>query len=129
VSARPAAACALAVTVAGTLIAGCAARPLVSGQSKSVAKQDLAPYAIHEDCADLTPGDRLDYRFESTAPVKFNILYHDANTVVMPITRDDVMSDSGVFAPQIKQGYCLMWEAGPAGAGIAYRIQVRRPAP
>ena len=118
-----------AFVLACVALAACADTPLAPGEAKAVAKQDLAPYAIHEDCADLSPGDRLDYRFESTQPVKFNIHYHDGNMVVMPITRDDVTSDAGVFAPQIKQGYCLMWEAGAAGATIAYRMQVRRPTP
>ena len=119
----------VALALAGAALAGCAVKPLALGEAKSVAKQDIAPYGVHEDCADLAPGDRLDYRFESSSPVKFNIHYHDANTIVMPITRDDVTSDAGVFAPRIKQGYCLMWEAGAAGAIIAYRMQVRRPAP
>ena len=118
----------VALALAGAALAGCAAKPLAFGEAKTVAKHDIAPYGIHEDCADLAPGDRLDYRFESTTPVKFNIHYHEGNMVLMPITRDDVTSDSGVFAPRIKQGYCLMWEAGAAGAVIAYRMQVLGPA-
>ncbi|HET9046270.1 MAG TPA: hypothetical protein VFO33_04880 [Casimicrobiaceae bacterium] len=118
-----------ALALACAIVAACAEKPLAPGEAKSVAKQDLAPYAMHEDCAELAPGDRLDYRFESTQPLKFNIHYHDGNMVLMPITRDDVTSDAGVFAPQSKQGYCLMWEAGAAGATIAYRMQVRRRAP
>lgn len=121
---NPRAATATLAIVAAAL-AGCADKPLVPGEPRTVAKRDLAPYAFHEDCADLVPGDRLDYRFESTEPVKFNIHYHDANMILMPITRDGVTSDSGVFAPQLKQGYCLMWEAGAAGATIAYRMQIR----
>jgi hypothetical protein len=117
------------IALASTIIAGCAQKPLALGDAKTVAKHDIAPYEFHEDCADLAPGDRLDYRFESTAPVNFNIHYHDGNMVVSPITRDYVTSDAGVFAPRVKQGYCLMWEAGAAGATIAYRMQVRRPTP
>jgi hypothetical protein len=118
-----------ALLLAGAALAGCAQKPLAIGEAKTVAKQDIAPYGIHEDCADLAAGDRLDYRFESTTPVKFNIHYHEGGMVLMPITRDDVTSDSGVFAPRNQQSYCLMWEAGAAGAIIAYRMQVRGPAP
>ena len=115
------------------LAARCALRSPAARRSRRARRgQDggeagLAPYGIHEDCADLAAGDRLDYRFESTTPVKFNIHYHEGGMVLMPITRDDVTSDSGVFAPRIKQSYCLMWEAGAAGAIIAYRMQVRGP--
>ena len=78
---------------------------------------------------ELSPGDRLDFRFESTDPVAFNVHYHDGKLVVMPITRDGVTADAGVYAPPIRQGYCLMWEAGAAGATIAYRYVVRRVSP
>jgi len=119
----------IALALAGAVLTGCAQKPLAPGEEKTVAKHDIAPYGFHEDCADLAPGDRLDYRFQSTSPVKFNIHYHEGNMVLSPIARDDVTSDAGVFAPHSKQGYCLMWEAGAAGAIIAYRMQVRRPTP
>jgi hypothetical protein len=114
---------------AGVAIVACADRPLTAGEETRAATRDVAPYGFHEECADLGPGDRLDYRFESTAPVKFNIHYHDAGMVIMPITRDDATSDAGVFAPRIRQVYCLMWEAGVAAAAVAYRMQVRHGVP
>jgi hypothetical protein len=105
--------------------AACAEQPLAPGRPKA-ATLDLAPYAVHEECADLVLGDRLDYRFESNAPVKFNISYRDSNMIVVPITRDDVMADSGVFAPLIKSRYCLSWEANASGALVDYHAAVRR---
>lgn len=117
----------LAIAAAWVLaLSACAEHPLVAGEPKVVSKLELAPYAAHEECADLSPGDRLDYRFESTAPLAFNIHYHDANVIVMPITRESVIADAGLFAPRIAQGYCLMWEAGAAGASLDYRVLVRR---
>jgi hypothetical protein len=104
----------------------CAARPIVAGEPKVVTKLEIAPFAAHEECTDLAPGDRLDYRFQSTEPLAFNIHYHDAKLIVMPITRENVVSDAGIFTPTIAQGYCLMWEAGAAGASIDYRVLVRR---
>jgi hypothetical protein len=103
----------------------CAEQPLAPGQPKS-ANLDLAPFATHEDCVDLVPGDRLDYRFESNAPVKFNISYRDSDMIVQPITRDDILADAGVFAPRIKSRYCLNWEARASGALVDYHAAVRR---
>lgn len=118
---------ALAITAACMLpLWACSTDPIVAGEPKVVSKLELAPYAAHEECASLAPGDRLDYRFDSTEPLAFNIHYHDANTIVMPITRENVVSDAGLFAPKIAQGYCLMWEAGAAGTSIDYRVLVRR---
>ena len=110
------------------LCAGCAA-PGPASDQRVVTKLQLAPDAVHEECASLVPGDRIDYRFESSDPVAFNIHYHDANSVVMPITRDNATSDAGIYAPSVKQDYCLMWQTSSAGATIAYRMTIRRAAP
>ena len=107
------------------VMSACAEQPLSPGQPTS-ANLDLAPYATHEDCADLVPGDRLDYRFESNAPVKFNISYRDGNMIVLPITREEVLTDAGVFAPLIKSRYCLTWEASASGALVDYHAAIRR---
>src|SRR4029450_4482066 len=45
--------------------------PVVPGVPKVVPKVALAPYAMHEDCVELVPNDRLEYRFESSEPVAF----------------------------------------------------------
>jgi hypothetical protein len=113
-------------SLAALTLCACAENPLVSGQPKVVEKLAIAPYAIHEDCAPLALGDRLDYRFASTEPVAFNIHYHEGNAVVMPISREGATSDAGIFAPRIAEGYCLMWEAGATGAVLDYRIVLRR---
>jgi hypothetical protein len=110
------------------LFAGCAASQLAPGQPKS-GHLDLAPYTSHEDCADLAPGDRLDYRFESNEPLKFGISYRDSNMILEPITRDGVRADSGVFAALIKSRYCLTFEANEAGALVDYHAAVRKSAP
>jgi hypothetical protein len=109
------------------VLAGCAENPIVPGQPKA-ANLDLAPYTTREDCVDLIQGDRLDYRFESNTRVRFSIYYRDSNMIVEPITREDVAQDSGVFAPRIPARYCLLWEASPTGALIAYHANVRRGA-
>jgi len=116
----------LTTIVAAALLAGCAGKPVVPGEPRLVPKVSIAPYEVHEDCMELAPGDRLDFRFETTDPVKFNLHYHDGKLLVMPITRDWVTADSGIYAPQVRQGYCLAWEAGVVGATLAYRYVVRR---
>lgn len=96
---------------------------------KVVREHPLIPYAIHEECLRLAAGDRVDYDFSATLPVAFNIHYHEANAVVAPVVREGVRGDSGVFAPRLAQDYCLMWEAGPGGAVLDYRLRRRAAAP
>jgi len=123
-----------AALAAGLALAACAADPAAPAADaaeapKVVREHPLTPYAVHEECLRLAVGDRVDYDFSATLPVAFNIHYHEANAVVAPVVREGVRTDSGVFAPRLAQDYCLMWEAGPAGAVLDYRLRRRAAAP
>ena len=98
---------------------------ITADSPKAVRAQPIAPYEWHEECLHLDVGDRLEFAFEATEPVDFNVHYHEGKTVVMPISRDKIRADAGVFAPAIAQDYCLMWEAGAAGALLDYRVRLR----
>jgi hypothetical protein len=93
---------------------------------RSGAGVEVSPYALHEECFTLDVGERIDFYFTSTAPLAFNIHYHDANAVVMPIERLRTNAESGEFAADRKEVYCMMWEAGAEGALVDYRV---RPLP
>ena len=100
--------------------------PLVTADApKTVRGHPIAPYEWHEECMHLDVGDRVEFAFESTEPVDFNVHYHEGKAVVMPMVRDKTRADAGVFAPPAAQDYCLMWEAGAAGAVIDYRVRLR----
>ena len=113
--------CALVV-----VIAACAGGEYRLDAPRSAAGVEIAPYAIHEECVSLERGERFNYYFASVAPVAFNIHYHDANAIIMPVVRDKVTQDAGDFAADRKQVYCLMWEAGAQPTVLEYRI---RPLP
>jgi len=112
-----------ALVLTSFALASCASSDYRLDGPRSAAGVELAPYAIHEECVALEPGNRINYYFESVAPVAFNIHYHDANAVIMPITRDKVTRDSGDFTAERKDVYCLMWEAGPEASVLEYRIR------
>jgi len=119
-----------AVATMATLLVACASEaPLQPGVPKTVNGVTIAPYEFYEECLHLDAGDRLDYRFESEQPVAFNIHYHEDKLVLQPVTKAGLTSDVGIFMPVIAQDYCLMWEAGPDGAVLSYRIMLRRPRP
>ena len=119
----------LAVFLALPLVA-CAAQPaIVPGKALEVKAHPLPAYQMHEECAKLQPGDRLEYSFNADAPVSFNIHYHEGKAVIMPVTRDKVKSDGGEFKALIAQDYCLMWEAGPTGTPMDYRVRLIRGKP
>jgi hypothetical protein len=119
----------LVAGAAAVALAACATRGPVNPDAPREVHQSLAPHALHEDCMKLAPGDRLDYRFTSSAAVAFNVHYHAGNAVVMPIAREAITADSGIFQPALAEDYCLMWEAGTAPTVLDYRVAVRRRAP
>jgi len=114
-------AAALALFV-GTAAAQGAAPP----DLRDVADHELPPYATREECFVLAQGDRIEYVFASTRPVRFGIHYRTGNADVAPIGRDAVGTDAGLFTAVLAQDYCLRWEAGTEGALLRYRLRARR---
>jgi hypothetical protein len=106
-------------------LCACAATLVTADAPKTVRDHPITPYAWHEECMHLEPGDRVEFTFESTEPVDFNVHYHEGKVVVMPLVREKTRSDAGVFAPPAAQDYCLMWEAGRAGAILDYQVRVK----
>src|SRR5436190_22749866 len=105
--------------------AACTTPPLVPGVPRDVTHVVIAPYESHDECMRLALGDRLDWRYESTEPLAFNIQYREAQAVLSPVVREHSTMDSGTFEARLAQDYCLTWESGPPGAIISYRVLVR----
>jgi hypothetical protein len=107
-------------------VAGCAADAVVPGATTTATGFAIAPYEVHEECARVVPGDRLDYRFEAKSPVSFQIYYQEGVMFIAPVSRDDVTEFGGVFQVPDARRYCLRWEAGREGALLDYRIRLLR---
>jgi hypothetical protein len=112
--------------LAALLAGGCAADPYRFDAPRSAAGVELAAYALLEECVALDAGQRFDFYFVSATPVAFNIHYHDANAVIMPIVREQATLESGEFSADRKNVYCLTWEAGAGASVLEYRL---RPLP
>jgi hypothetical protein len=113
-----------AVLLALTL-AGCATPSLAPGEPRTVDRVVIAPYESHDQCMHLVRGDRVDWRYQSSEPLAFNIHYRDGNADLSPVVRERSTSDAGTFEAQFDEDYCLTWESGPPGAIIGYRILLR----
>lgn len=109
-------------------IGACAVDTITPDAPKAASEFSIAPFEVHEECAQLVPGDRLDYRFEAQRPVAFHIYYKDGLMFIAPVSREDVTESSGIFNAPNERRYCLRWEAGREGAIIDYRIRVLRNA-
>ena len=77
-------------------LAGCADNPIAAGVPRIVDKHVMTPYAMHEECMRLERGDRLDWRYDSSAPLSFNIHYHEGDAVLAPVVKDAWTSANNV---------------------------------
>jgi hypothetical protein len=119
----------LAAVLVSALLGACATAPIPPNAPHIVTAQKIAPWEIHEACADVRAGDRIDFRFDATEKVGFDLYYRQGPAVVIPLSRQDTTSDAGVFAVQIPGRYCLAWKAGGAGAFVSYHIIVHAVVP
>ncbi|MEP7328839.1 MAG: hypothetical protein ABI777_06485 [Betaproteobacteria bacterium] len=105
-------------------LAACSGDTMLTGDTKTMTALPIAPYAIHEECMLMAAGDRLDFRFEASAPVAFDIRYRDGIAIISTVSREDVRELAGVFASPLARRNCAHWEAGPEGAMVDYRLRL-----
>jgi len=72
-------------------------------------KEAIKPLGMHEDCMELMPNQMLDYSFESSNSLNFNIHYHDDSEIIYLVIADNTFKEHGSFCPEKQQYYCLMW--------------------
>lgn len=70
----------------------------------------LKPGKPHEKCMALDSGQKLEYRFESTAKVNFNLHYNKGDSVYYPVKLDRTAGESGLYEARARERYCFMWE-------------------
>ena len=101
---------------------GCASLVVADKTSETI-----KPSGIHEDCMELLSGQILEYSFEASKPVNFNVHYHEDQDVVYGITKDGVSGDKGTVHCEKKQYYCLMWtNPGAEPVGLVYSYSIKK---
>ncbi len=110
------------------LIVGGCAGTMENYQKSNVAKE-LKPLGIYEDCMDMVSGQVLNYSFKASAPLSFNIHYHEGDDVVYPVSKEKAISDSGSMLCEKREKYCLMWtntHGDPATVTYSYHVEVKK---
>lgn len=114
----------LLAAAAGGVLGGCATDTLISGEGRAADGYVIAPFEFHEECGTIAAGERVDFRFNATQPVHFELYHKDGIARIAPLARSDVTEWSGVFPPPVTRRYCLRWDAGREGALVDYRIRI-----
>ena len=70
----------------------------------------LKPGKPFEKCMVLDSGQKLEYRFESTAKVNFNLHYNKGDSMYYPVKLDRTTGESGLYEAKAREKYCFNWE-------------------
>jgi hypothetical protein len=84
----------------------------------------VAPGRFFEACGALGAGVTVRWQFEASAPLDFNIHYHEGKDVVYPARLPAVAQASDTLAVKLAQDYCWMWtNRGAASVKLELRLQ------
>lgn len=84
--------------------------PLAFAQAPAPKPVILKPAKPFEKCVVLDSAQKLEYRFESTAKVNFNLHYNKGDSVYYPVKLDRTTGESGQYEAKAREKYCFMWE-------------------
>lgn len=71
----------------------------------------IKPSKTHEKCLQLDAGQKLEYRFESTGKLNFNLNYQKGpEETYYPVKLDGTTGESGLYEVKARNKYCLKWE-------------------
>ncbi len=115
---------ALLIAIAGlgmSLLNGCAAT-----HKKTVGELiSIEPNGFYEACDKWAPGQKVNYSFQTSAKVNFDVHYHTADGKEYPQKEDGVSKLDGSFVVDKEAIYCCMW-ANPhsKSVGLTYEFEV-----
>lgn len=71
--------------------------------------QLIAPGKFVEFCENMPKDSVVAWRFKASAPLNFNLHFHQGKAVAFPEKHDGVSELQGTFVAQSKEDYCWMW--------------------
>lgn len=78
-------------------------------QSRFAHRTELKAGGSLELCGKLDAGLKIDWRYQSTQALDFNIHFHEGKEVVVPVKHKAMMELQEQFEVKQTQGYCWMW--------------------
>lgn len=84
----------------------------------------IAPGKFAELCGTLAKGQSVQWSFNATGALDFNIHYHQGKDVVYPVRANAARSE-GTLAVDAAQDYCWMW-TNKAAVPASLQVQLQR---
>ena len=70
---------------------------------------NIQPGKFSEVCGKLKKGNIIRWQFDSSAPLEFNIHYHEGKNVIFPYKMSAIKSGEEELLISLDQDYCWMW--------------------
>ena len=70
---------------------------------------NIQPGKFSEVCGRLKKGNLIRWQFDSSAPLEFNIHYHEGKNVIFPYKMSAIKSGEEELLISLDQDYCWMW--------------------
>ena len=101
---------------------------IAHGQSghKKNAKIEIEPSDVIEKCLKMNPDQVLDYSFEASKPLAFNLHYHLLDSTIFHV-KEETQKRKEIFHPVKGQKvYCMEWRnSGPDSVTLHYKYSVK----
>lgn len=76
-------------------------------------RAELEAGGFAEVCGALSRGERVEWAFDASTALDFNIHYHEGAEVVYPVKLPGAVEQADVLVAPIDQTYCWMWTNRP----------------
>jgi len=92
---------------------------------KDQVKIQLPSSATHEECLKLLQENEVEYSFEASHPLTFDIHYHDGTQIIDAFAKKTIVSLEATLKPEIVQEYCMTWSNHqPQAVQLKYQFQI-----
>ena len=116
------------------LISGCATSGTNDDSGMSIYNTvKIKPSGSYEDCLELLPGQIMNYSFNSSNFVNFNIHYHTEKGLHYPVKKKGVMMGKGSidlkkldYYTTDQEYFCVMWDnLNPEPVQVSFSCEVK----
>ena len=85
----------------------------------------VAPGKFAEWCGKLPGGARVQWQFEASGALNFNVHFHEGKEVRFPAKLDATSKADGTLQAAVDQDYCWMW-TNKSAAPVTLKAQLRK---
>ena len=87
-------------------------------------QSNIQPGKFSEVCGKLKKGNLIRWQFDSSAPLDFNIHYHEGKEIIFPYKMNNIKSAKEELLISLDQDFCWMW-TNKSGEAVKLDMNLR----